>query len=152
MDQAGPARRRVADAFAHREGDRVPLWSIIENRGVYEHVLGPGRVGRAEEVGLDDKLRLHAEVYGALGIDITRAQLWPPDPEQAGGPATHWRTREATADDVHTYRPQLPDAAGRQSSGTRQPVGAVCGLCGLAQQPLGDAVGAEPPRRDWCAA
>jgi hypothetical protein len=71
------ARQRVADSFAHRQPDRAALWSIIRNRPVYEHVLGADRVGDAGEVPLDEKLALHAEVYRALGIDITRAHLWP---------------------------------------------------------------------------
>lgn len=69
---------RVRAAFEHREADRVPLWGIIINRHVYEHVLGPQRVENSDAVSLGDKLARHAEVYRAQGIDLTRAQIWPP--------------------------------------------------------------------------
>jgi len=107
------ARQRVADAFAHRQGDRVPLWGIIQNRPVYEHVLGAGRVGDAAEVALEEKLALHAEVYRALGIDMTRAQLWPPDRGEPAGPATAWVQRQATAAELAGYTPDFPDEAAR---------------------------------------
>ena len=90
------ARQRVADAFAHRQPDRVPLWSIIENRPVYEHVLGAARVGDPADVALDDKLALHAEAYRALGIDMTRAQIWPPARRTAPESGTVWQQRRAT--------------------------------------------------------
>jgi hypothetical protein len=103
----------VADAFAHREPRRVPLWGILNNRPVYEHVLGPQRVGTAAEVALDDKLALHAEVYRALGIDITRAHIWPPDRSGALAAGTTWREHTVAAADVAGWAPSLPDDAAR---------------------------------------
>ena len=108
--------QRVADAFAHREGDRVPLWGIIQSRPVYEHVLGAGRVGDADEVALEDKLSLHSEVFRQLGIDVTRAQLWPPDCGAPAEEATVWQERRTTAADVCSYVPDFPDDAGRDEN------------------------------------
>jgi hypothetical protein len=113
MQDSSPAYRRVAAAFAHRESDRVPLWGIIQNRAVYEHVLGPENVGDAAEVPLEDKLRLHAEVYAALGIDISRAHLWPPGREEAGSGIT-WKRPTIRAGQVGGYQPELLDAAARK--------------------------------------
>jgi len=111
MNEPTDAYRRVALAFDHQEPDRVPLWGIIENRPLYEHVLGPGHVGPAAQVSLDDKCRLHAQVYRSLGIDITRAHLWPPDP----GPQerVNWRQHTLRADQIEHFQPALPDEAAR---------------------------------------
>lgn len=101
--------RRIEAAFAHRQADRVPLWAAIQNRPVYEHVLGAGRVGRKAETPVDDKIRLHAEAYEKLGIDMCRAQLWPPDPQEAAHEATAWHAHAITADSIAQYHPTLPD-------------------------------------------
>jgi len=110
------AQQRIDDAFAHRQPDRVPLWSIIENRPVYEHVLGPGRVGDPADVPLDDKLALHAEAYRALGIDMTRAQIWPPARRAGPEAGTVWQQRRATAAGIADYVPAFPDDAGRDEA------------------------------------
>ncbi len=107
----GGACRRVEDSFNHRQPDRVPLWGIIQNRAVYEHVLGSDSVGDAEQVGLDEKLGLHAEVYRVLGIDITRAQLWPPDRNATPETATVWQRRATTAAGIGSYCPDFPGQA-----------------------------------------
>ena len=107
------AYQRVVDSFGHREPDAVPLWSIIQNRPVYEHVLGADRVGDAAEVGLEEKLALHAEVYRALGIDMTRAHIWPPDREGELRAFTVWKDRKTTAADIRGYVPDFPDDSAR---------------------------------------
>ena len=112
------AYERIEAAFAHREGDRVPLWAIIQNRPVYEHVLGADRVGNSADVGLDDKIRLHAEVFDKLGIDMTRAQLWPPDRQQALDTVSHWAERPITADNIAQYQPHFPDEKARDEDVT----------------------------------
>ncbi len=110
------AYERVDTAFNHREGDRVPLWANIQNRPVYEHVLGASRVGRGQEVSLDDKIRLHAEVYRALGIDMSRAHLWPPDPGVWVDGISTAPQRHTTAADIAGYVPQLPSDAQRDET------------------------------------
>jgi hypothetical protein len=104
---------RVAAAFDHRETGRVPLWATIQNRPVYEHVLGAERVGRTHEVSLDDKIRLHAEVYRVLGIDMSRAHVWPPDPGVVVNGVSTAPQRETTAADIAAYTPRLPSEAER---------------------------------------
>ena len=106
----------VEAAFAHRETGRVPLWGTINNRPVYEHVLGSERVGDAAQVSLDDKLNLHAEVYRELGIHVTRAQIWPPDRHSTRKGETNWAERPVSAADVHTYEPEFPDDAARDEA------------------------------------
>ena len=108
-DEMSAGSRRVEDAFAHREGDRVPLWGIIQNRPVYEHVLGAELVGDPPDVALDDKIRLHARVYRELEIDMTRAHIWPPARGRAADQATEWAPRTVTAGEIGDYRPELPD-------------------------------------------
>ncbi len=108
-DETSSGSRRVADAFAHREGDRPPLWTIIENRPVYEHVLGADCVGDPADVALEEKIRLHARVYRELGIDMTRAHIWPPARRQGPDSATTWVRRTVSACEIQDYRPELPD-------------------------------------------
>jgi hypothetical protein len=107
------AYERIGAAFAHREADRVPLWAIIQNRPVYEYALGPEPVANSVDVGIDDKIRLHAEVYERLGIDMTRAQLWPPDCGLPLDKVSHWAERPITADTLAGYQPHFPDAKAR---------------------------------------
>ena len=102
---------RVDAAFRHVEPDRVPLWGIVHNRAVYEHVLGPERVPDAAGLPLPDKLARHAEVYAALGIELTRAQLWPPDRGRGADGETVWRERTVTAATLAAHAPPLPAAA-----------------------------------------
>jgi uroporphyrinogen decarboxylase len=101
-----PAYQHVGQAFAHVEG-RVPLWAIIINRPVYEHVLGA--VADGSEAPLEDKIALHARVYRELGIELTRAFIWPPDrlPKEV----TPWTERNLTADQIATFQPKLPEAS-----------------------------------------
>jgi uroporphyrinogen decarboxylase len=99
---------RVDAAFGHREAGRVPLWATIQNRPLYEHVLGPSRVGRIHEVSLDDKIQLHAEVYRVLGIDMSRAHIWPPDPGAVVDGVSTAPKRHTTAARIAGYTPPLP--------------------------------------------
>lgn len=110
------AERRIADAFAHREGDRVPLWGMLCHRPIYERLLGAAAVGNAVDVPLEEKLASHARVYRELGIDMTRAQLWPPDRGAPPEEATVWQPHAASAADVASYRPDLPDDAARDQA------------------------------------
>jgi hypothetical protein len=98
----------VFSAFNHKETGRVPLWGIIQNRPVYEYMLGKDRVGDGADVALDDKLRLHAEVYSKLGIDITRAQIWPPDRKSAKKGGTDWAERLFTSKNITEFHPTFP--------------------------------------------
>lgn len=107
---------RVDAAFDHRETPRVPLWANIQNRPVYEHALGASRVGGKDEVSLDDKIRLHAEVYRTLGIDMSRAHLWPPDPGTFMDGISTAPHRYTTAADIAGYVPSLPSDAQRDQA------------------------------------
>ncbi|MBN1807835.1 MAG: hypothetical protein JW909_02125 [Planctomycetes bacterium] len=98
----------VEAAFSHRETGQIPLWGTINNRAVYEHILGSERVGDPESVGLDDKLEMHAEVYRKLGIDITRAQIWPLARAETGGSGTTWDERKLTAAGIGEHEPVFP--------------------------------------------
>lgn len=99
---------RVTAAFEHQEPDRVPLWGILINRHVYEHFLGPERVAEAGDVPLDEKLARHGEVYRACGIDMTRAQIWPPSRTLPEAYATVSPTHEITPDNVTGWQPTFP--------------------------------------------
>jgi uroporphyrinogen decarboxylase len=103
----------VQAAFNHMETGRVPLWASIHNRPVYEYILGPENVGDASEVSLDDKLRLHAQVYKELGIDIARAQIWPPDRHSKLKGETVWNEHKITAAEISDYVPKIPDDAAK---------------------------------------
>ncbi len=105
---------RVDAAFTHRETSRVPLWATIQNRPVYEHVLGPSRVGRSNDVSLHDRIRLHAEVYRVLGIDMSRAHLWPPDPGTWLDGISTAPQRHTTAADIARYVPPRPYTPSRR--------------------------------------
>ena len=98
-----PAYEHIGQAFDHVEG-RVPLWAILINRPAYEHVLGD--VADAGEVPLEEKIALHARVYRELGIEMTRAFIWPPDrrPKEVAA----WAKRNLTADQIATFQPKLP--------------------------------------------
>jgi hypothetical protein len=113
VQEQGDVCGLIEQTFDHCQTERVPLWGIVHNRGVYEHVLGADVVGDAADVSLEEKLRLHSRVYRQLGIDITRAQLWPPDRRDTRPAQTVWAEREVIAAKVNDYEPQFPDDAGR---------------------------------------
>jgi hypothetical protein len=103
---------RVNAAFDHKEG-YVPLWAAISNRPVYEHAAGEP-VGNAAETSLDDKLRIHAAVFRNLGIELCRAQLWPPDRESHLKGETEWAERPITAANIRSFKPGLPGPAAQK--------------------------------------
>ncbi|OGG55501.1 MAG: hypothetical protein A3F84_18820 [Candidatus Handelsmanbacteria bacterium RIFCSPLOWO2_12_FULL_64_10] len=53
---------RVTRSMAFEEGDRVPIWDYIDNRGIVGHFAQPG----------DDYDRSIVRVYHGLGIDLCR--------------------------------------------------------------------------------
>jgi len=60
LDKAVEARIRAAMNF--EEGDRVPIWDFIDNRGIVEH-LAPA---------IDDYDAAMVKIYHELGIDLCR--------------------------------------------------------------------------------
>lgn len=110
------AHDRVNAAFNHHETDRVPLWATVQNRPLYEYVLGASRVGRGEDVSLGDKINLHAEVYRTLGIDMSRAHLWPPDAGKCVDGVSTAPERYTTAAEIARYHPLLPSDAKRDET------------------------------------
>ena len=55
-------RERIVASMSFREGDRVPIWDFIDNRGVWEHFAQPG----------DDYDSGMIRAYHELGIDLCR--------------------------------------------------------------------------------
>ena len=53
---------RIMKAMNFEEGDRVPIWDYLDNRGIWEHFAAPGDT---YEQGI-------VKVYHALGIDLCR--------------------------------------------------------------------------------
>lgn len=53
---------RILAAVSHEEGDRVPIWDYLDNRGIIDHICP----------GWTDYHDAMAKVYHALGIDICR--------------------------------------------------------------------------------
>lgn len=104
------ARERVIAALNHEEGDRVPIWDLIDNKAVYEY-FSPGET---------DTLKMAAKTYAGLGIDATRAYLVPENGIEAKSPAgdvrklrcgqTSWVIRRSvnTLDDLDDYDPHFP--------------------------------------------
>ncbi|MBI3948002.1 MAG: hypothetical protein HY321_18950 [Armatimonadetes bacterium] len=70
----GDVEERVARAIEFQEGDRVPVWDVVDNRAIYDHL--------APEA--PDFLTASVKVYHALGIDLVRATLNPPSPGRDG--------------------------------------------------------------------
>jgi hypothetical protein len=68
----------VEGAIAHRESRRVPLWGILHNRPVYEHVLGPQRVGNSAEIRDEVKRLLEIGAPGG-GFSIGDSSSVLPD-------------------------------------------------------------------------
>lgn len=55
-------RSRIMAALNHEEGDRVPIWDYLDNRGIIDHIC-PGWTDYGDAM---------AKVYDTLGIDICR--------------------------------------------------------------------------------
>ena len=108
------ALEAVLAAFDHRETGCVPLWGAIMNRPVYEFVLGADLPDRSDGATLDQKLEMHSRVFKELGIDICRAQLWPPDKESTKKGETDWAERTLDAKSIKDFRPEFPDEAARK--------------------------------------
>ncbi len=104
------ARERVITALNHEEGDRVPIWDLIDNRAVYEYFA----------LGETDTLKMAAKTYAGLGIDATRAYLVPEEGIEAKSSTrnvrklrygqTGWVVRRPvnTLDDLDNYNPHFP--------------------------------------------
>lgn len=65
---------RILKSLNFEEGDRVPIWDLIDNSNVYEH-FAPGEI---------DPLRAAVKVYHGLGIDVCRGYVTPYRPENNG--------------------------------------------------------------------
>lgn len=61
LDQT--VKERILCALHHEEGDRVPIWDYIDNRGIYEYFNPEGD---------EDYARGMVRVYHGLGIDLCR--------------------------------------------------------------------------------
>lgn len=55
-------RDRIMASMRFEEGDRVPIWDYLDNRGIFEHFAAPG----------DDYATGMVKVYHHLGIDLCR--------------------------------------------------------------------------------
>jgi len=53
---------RILAALNHKEGDRVPIWDVLDNRGIVDHICP----------GWTDYHAAMVKVYHALGIDLCR--------------------------------------------------------------------------------
>ena len=73
---------RILASLNHAEGDRVPIWDYIDNRGIYEHVAGDE----------PDYNKGMIKVYHELGIDLCRGYGASFKKEQDGtsAPAGEW--------------------------------------------------------------
>lgn len=65
---------RILKSLNFKEGDRVPIWDLIDNSNVYEHFAH-------EEA---DPLKAAVKVYHGLGIDLCRGYVTPYPPEDNG--------------------------------------------------------------------
>jgi len=70
----GIVYERIMKSANHKEGDRVPIWDLIDNRAVYEYFAS----------GIKDPLLASREVYQGLGIDLCRGIAYPPAEEDEG--------------------------------------------------------------------
>ncbi len=70
----GVVYERIMKSANHEEGDRVPIWDLIDNRAVYEF-FAPG---------ISDPLLASVKVYQGLGIDLCRGIAIPPTVEDEG--------------------------------------------------------------------
>lgn len=68
--------RRVYEALHFRDGDRVPIWEMVQNRPLYEHFFPDWRER--------DPTAVMAGICHKLGIDVTYGGMYPPSmlPEQ----------------------------------------------------------------------
>jgi len=104
---------RIMRSLHHQEGDRVPIWDLIDNRPTYEH-FAPGET---------DALKASVAVYHGLGIDLCRGFTFPFAEEQEGTRSeqegyeytilgrTHWVSKRPwhTPADLATVEiPQVP--------------------------------------------
>lgn len=104
---------RVTRSMAFEEGDRVPVWDYIDNRGIVDHFAQPG----------DDYDRSVVRVYHGLGIDLCRGYGRSFGEEDEGevtegeevgrkvSGLTSWVTRYPirSLDDLEAYRPAAVD-------------------------------------------
>ncbi|MGB9607463.1 MAG: uroporphyrinogen decarboxylase family protein [bacterium] len=65
---------RIMKSADHKEGDRVPIWDLIDNRAVYQY-FAPNE---------KDPLQASVKVYEGLGIDLCRGIAIPPSEEEEG--------------------------------------------------------------------
>jgi uroporphyrinogen decarboxylase len=106
---------RITRAMNFREGDRVPIWDYIDNRGVVEH-FAPGET---------DLLAANVKVYHGLGIDLCRGFGMSYDAYDEGttraseqgevedlvSGLTCWRVKYPirSLEDLRAYQPEPPD-------------------------------------------
>lgn len=62
--------RRVYDALNFRDGDRRPIWEMVENQALIEHFVPDWRDHEQAEVT--------SQVCQGLGIDVTYGSYYPP--------------------------------------------------------------------------
>ncbi|MBC7327163.1 hypothetical protein H5T87_03490 [bacterium] len=108
----GDVYERIIKSANHQEGDRVPIWDLIDNRAVYEY-FAPGE---------KDILKASVKVYQGLGIDLCRGIAYPPSQEEEGRTSeagefayavegqTVWLKERPfkTIKDIANYRPYIP--------------------------------------------
>lgn len=104
---------RILAAMRHEEGDRVPIWDYLDNRGIVDYFC-PGWTDYGEAM---------ATVYRELGIDLCRGY------GASYAPADNGATEGA------------PDGVQRRISGqsnwvTRYPIGSMDDLRNYTEEPL----------------
>jgi uroporphyrinogen decarboxylase len=105
---------RIMKSLHHQEGDRVPIWDLVDNWAVYQH-FAPGEA---------DLTKAAAAVFHGLGIDLCRIYFWPLSPDEEGTvlrqgedrewqvrARTRWATRRSynTLEDLAKFQPIEPD-------------------------------------------
>lgn len=105
---------RIRAAINFEEGDRVPIWDLIDNRGIVDHVAP----------GVDNDALAMAKVYNELGIDLCRGlgggigkerdgETWADEQRGTAGVIsgqTVWTLKREieTAEDLRNYEPPPP--------------------------------------------
>jgi uroporphyrinogen decarboxylase len=97
---------RIMKALNHEEGDRVPIWELFDNRGIYEYIAGDE----------PDYGKGMVKVFHELGIDMCRGFASSFKKEQDGTSApggewvisgqTYWSLRNPieSLDDLKNYQ------------------------------------------------
>ncbi len=102
---------RIMASLNHEEGDMVPIWDFLDNKGIVDHIAP----------GYEDYKQAMVEVHRVLGLDLTRGYGVAFDKEQDGTVLSHagienaritgqsyWVTNYPikNLDDLKNYKPE----------------------------------------------